>query len=347
MIHQKIQNLDRQMLDAVQNFLSQESSPALLRSLYESKSVNLLALWQQMCHLGLPFVAVAQEQGGLGLGLSAKIQLAKEAGKHLLPLPLCVAALAAPALLTQKKHFAKTEQELIEKVYYSGEAVLHLALPWGESQWRIDYTHIPGPVLFVGNDNFSLNLLEFNQKKQSIDKSIYYAILKKEQFGEGCRVPNMSSRKRILFMQKLQLIWAAKLCGVTEQALSLAIEYAKEREQFGRVIGANQAVKHRFADLWMLLDNSQLAIEQAAKSVSEELQSCQTEVNMAQYLIVHASKQITSYAIQVHGAMGITWECNIHMYLKRSRYLCALLNKHMPEGKLLQSIWQDERLMST
>src|SRR5699024_1526805 len=322
------------------------SSTQRLRCLYENKDARLLQLWQQISEMGLLVSRVDPEYGGLGLGMLAATQLANAAGRALLPLPLSIAMAAAPVLLANKERLSAEWQDNIQAIYFTGEQLLHLAMPWDKDHWRIDFANIPGPALWKDGSQLGLRALDSQTSYYGIDKSIATTMISQRDFVHTVALPVANDEATTRFEQTLRLMWIAELNGVAQSALDQALAYAKEREQFGKPIGANQAIKHRFADLWMALDNAQLAVDDAAMQFDKESEfAIQSGLDISQYVAMQAAKAITSYAIQVFGAMGVTWECDIHMYLKRCRYLCALLDKICPSNLLLKNLWSDEQVM--
>jgi alkylation response protein AidB-like acyl-CoA dehydrogenase len=107
---------------------------------------------------------------------------------------------------------------------------------------------------------------------------------------------------------ELEVLWAAEVVGAAQRLLDLAVEYAKPRVQFGRPIGSFQAVKHQLADMHIEV---QLA-ESAVLWASLEPDQADRAVRFA----VDAAIRVAQDAIQVHGAMGFTWELGLHFYLR-------------------------------
>jgi alkylation response protein AidB-like acyl-CoA dehydrogenase len=107
---------------------------------------------------------------------------------------------------------------------------------------------------------------------------------------------------------ELEVVWAAEAVGAAQRLLDLAVAYAKERVQFDRPIGSFQAVKHRLSDMHI---ETQLA-ETAVLWASLEPDQAHRPVRFA----LDAAIGVAQDAIQVHGAMGFTWELGLHYYLR-------------------------------
>ena len=111
------------------------------------------------------------------------------------------------------------------------------------------------------------------------------------------------------------LLSAAMQVGLGTAALELGTEYAKEREQFGRVIGSFQAVKHMLADGAVGLEIARAAVHAAAVARDEGAEGHRVET--ARIVASRAAHTATEACIQVHGGMGYTWELDAHLFLKR------------------------------
>ena len=112
--------------------------------------------------------------------------------------------------------------------------------------------------------------------------------------------------------------------GVAQRALDMAVEYAKEREQFGRPIGAYQAVSHRLADMLWEVEEARSLTYYAAWCADAEPESLPLAASMAKARASDAASAVTHQAIQTLGGIGFTWEHDIHFLLKRAR-VCAQL----------------------
>jgi alkylation response protein AidB-like acyl-CoA dehydrogenase len=117
---------------------------------------------------------------------------------------------------------------------------------------------------------------------------------------------------------------AADALGTARRALEMAVEYAKQREQFGRPIGSFQAVKHKLADMYMLVQGAAAAVEGAARALDEGRDPGRPVAVAGSYARDAATK-VTGDAIQIHGGIGYTWEHNCHRLFKRAKFDEAFL----------------------
>jgi hypothetical protein len=119
------------------------------------------------------------------------------------------------------------------------------------------------------------------------------------------------------------LMSAAQLIGLAEAMLQQATDYAKIRSQFGQPIGAFQAVKHQLASAAVALEFARPAVWVAAQALHDGLATAPTAVSHAKIAAGDAATSIAETAIQVHGAMGYTYEVDLHFWMKRSWALTA------------------------
>jgi len=119
------------------------------------------------------------------------------------------------------------------------------------------------------------------------------------------------------------LATAAQLLGISARLVDLTAGYARERQQFGQPIGSFQAVKHHLADALLALELARPVVYRAAWSVARADPNRSVHVSMAKAYASDAADRATRVALQVHGAIGYTWECDVHLWTKRAWALGA------------------------
>jgi len=112
---------------------------------------------------------------------------------------------------------------------------------------------------------------------------------------------------------------AAEQLGLAERCLEMTVAYAKERRQFARQIGSFQAVKHRLADLFVLVTQARAASRYAAACLAGGSQDAPVAVAMAKAYCGDAAVKAAEECVQLHGGIGFTWEHPAHLYLKRAK----------------------------
>jgi alkylation response protein AidB-like acyl-CoA dehydrogenase len=120
----------------------------------------------------------------------------------------------------------------------------------------------------------------------------------------------------------MALAVGAQLVGLAAAMVDQAAEYARQRHQFGKPIGSFQAVKHLLADALLAVDFARAPLWRAAWSVDEGMPTAPADVSAARVLTDAAAQRAARSALQVHGAIGYTWECDLHLWMKKVWALC-------------------------
>jgi alkylation response protein AidB-like acyl-CoA dehydrogenase len=112
---------------------------------------------------------------------------------------------------------------------------------------------------------------------------------------------------------------ASDAVGAAEHVLEHAAEYAKERVQFGKPIGAFQAVKHHCANMAIAVEASRAAVHAAGDSLDGDPAGWSTAAAVTSSYVGPACAQVCALGLIVHGGLGFTWEHESHLYLKRAK----------------------------
>jgi hypothetical protein len=110
----------------------------------------------------------------------------------------------------------------------------------------------------------------------------------------------------------------AELLGLSERMITIAAEYARERQQFGRPIGSFQAVKHLLAGAQVRLEFARPVVYGAAWALDHDAPDASRAASVAKAYASDAATEAARASLQVHGAIGYTWECDLHLFLKRA-----------------------------
>src|ERR1700676_1802277 len=111
---------------------------------------------------------------------------------------------------------------------------------------------------------------------------------------------------------------AADALGASERMLQLAVDYSKQRQQFGRPIGSFQAVKHAAAQMLVTVESSMSIVCYAAQSAEEGLPDHATHAAVAKAQVTGSAAELADSALTLHGAIGYTWEHDLHLFYKRA-----------------------------
>jgi alkylation response protein AidB-like acyl-CoA dehydrogenase len=112
---------------------------------------------------------------------------------------------------------------------------------------------------------------------------------------------------------------AADALGASERMLQLAVDYSKQRQQFGRPIGSFQAVKHAAAQMLVTVESAMSIVCYAAQSAEEGLSERATHAAVSKAQVTRAAAELADSALTLHGAIGYTWEHDLQLFYKRAK----------------------------
>ncbi len=121
-------------------------------------------------------------------------------------------------------------------------------------------------------------------------------------------------------LDRMTIGLAAEMIGAADAALAMAVEYAKVRRQFGSPIGRFQGVKHRCAELLVDIESARSLVYYGAWAVEQSPEQAASYAAMAKAAASEALDATGEECIQIHGAIGYTWECHAHLFYKRGRH---------------------------
>lgn len=145
-----------------------------------------------------------------------------------------------------------------------------------------------------------------------------------------------SARER--WMAQCAVAIAADMVGSARWLCARAISYAKDREQFGRPIGAFQAVQHRLVDMVIRTQRAAAAVDYAAASIDADAPDAKYAAHVAKATSGEAVIACARDALQIHGAVGFTWENDVHLHLRRG---------YMSEALFGDRSWHQQRLAAS
>jgi alkylation response protein AidB-like acyl-CoA dehydrogenase len=119
-------------------------------------------------------------------------------------------------------------------------------------------------------------------------------------------------------LDSLEVALSAELVGVAQRAMDLAVEHARTRQQFGRPIGAFQAVSHRCADMLLDVESARSAVLCAAWTADHDPAVLPFASSVAKVAAAQGAWRVTASSLQVHGGIGFTWEHDCHLLLRRA-----------------------------
>jgi alkylation response protein AidB-like acyl-CoA dehydrogenase len=297
-------------------FLASRFNPEKVRELAESRSYDD-NLWREISELGWPGIAIAEEDGGQGLGMVELAVLLEETGIACAPAPLLGSVGAA--LVISAAGSDEQRGEWLPKLA-GGEATGSFGgFADGQSTLFCDLPTADVVVTFDGEGALVAPAAEVDAEVfEAIDATRSYGMVS-EATGE--RLPGDVDAGR----DRLAVAIAAELTGIAQRAQEMAVEYARDRQQFGRPIGAYQAVGHRCAAMLLATEESRSLTYYAAWTADAEPESLSMAAAMAGARSAEAGWEVPASALQVFGGIGFTWEHDLQFWLKRGRVAGRML----------------------
>lgn len=273
-------------------------------------------LWQELAELGWTGIAVAEEHGGQGLGLVELTILLEELASVLAPVPFLSNAAAGLAL----EHGGTAVQR---ERWLPGVAA-------GSGRGAIGVRLAGGDALVLDGDGASVVVVVDAAGGGSVHSAANLVFDERPGLDSARRLALISGRggeplgDTRAAHDRIAVALAAELTGLAQRALDLSVDHARERRQYGRPVGAFQAVSHRCAQMYLEVEGARSATYYAAWAADHEPESLPLAASMAKAFASDAGFRVTASAVQVHGGVGFTWEHDLHFLLKRARSDAAL-----------------------
>ena len=334
----------------VKRFLDEKSPESEVRRLMATDDGYDPAVWQQMAtELGLQGLGIPEAYGGQGYGPVELYVVFEEMGAALLCAPFfSTVALAANAVL-----MTGTDED---KATYlpgiaSGETIATLALTDDAGRWDLRETSttasasgegyvLNGVRSFVTDGNTAslilvpamtangLSLFAVDGDATGVERE---RLTTMDQTRKQSRIVFTDAPARLVgtdggalegletALQIAESALAAEQVGGAQRVLDNAVDYAKNRVQFGRPIGSFQAIKHKCADMLLDVESAKSAAYYAAWAAQELNDELPVAASLAKSFCSEAYFHCAAENIQIHGGIGFTWEHHAHLYFKRAK----------------------------
>jgi alkylation response protein AidB-like acyl-CoA dehydrogenase len=268
--------------------------------------------WKEICELGWPGIFIGEEHGGQGLGIVELIILMEELGYALAPLPFL--SNAAAGLLLQHAGSDEQRDRWLPGIA-SGEARGSVGVVSGGAASLVPDGDSADVIVLVESGD-SGTIVEASAAEveplETIDATRRFARVRADG-GEP-----LGGEPRAA-MDRVATALAAELVGVSQRVMEMAVDYARERKQFGRPIGSYQAVSHACAQMLIDTEGARSTTYWAAWCADAEPDTLPLAASMAKAYASDAGWGVTASALQVHGGIGFTWEHDLHFFLKRAK----------------------------
>jgi alkylation response protein AidB-like acyl-CoA dehydrogenase len=291
------------LVDSVRDYLAGVHGVERLRALDADETARSGELRQGLTDMGLRGLLVPEAQGGLGLSLVDAALIAIELGRAAVAEPLVDEAFAAVPLL-----IAAGGQEDLLSAIVTGAA--RIALQHPINGWVAD---LDGATHLIADRDGRLLLGSAPAKAEALDSVDPLRRLFAPVAAAGCDIG-----ASFALLDHAALFTAAQGVGLAVAMLAQATDYAKLRTQFGQPIGAFQAVKHHLASAAVAIEFARPVVLRAALALEQGLASAPVHVSHAKIAAGDLAWSVGEAAIQVHGAMGYTYEVDLHFWMKRA-----------------------------
>ncbi|MCK4331211.1 MAG: acyl-CoA/acyl-ACP dehydrogenase [Dehalococcoidia bacterium] len=337
------------------DFLSTECPKTMVRELQDSEEGYSPELWKKMAELGWMGLIVPEEYEGMGYGFQDLTVLLEETGRNILPGPLVPTVTSTFPILDagseeQKKQFLPkiaAGELILTTALLEAEGTLSASTIAAKATQKGDDFVINGTKLFVEMAHVADYLICASRTKDgtSPEEGITLFIIDAKSPGIASEViPTIAldklcevrfkdvlvPKKNVLgeldkgwpiiqkMLEKGALAKCAESIGGMQAAVEMTLAYSKERVQYGRPIGAFQALQHMIADMWSSMETSRYLVYEAAWMESEGL-PCAKEVSMAKAYVNEAYKYVTKWAIRLHGGIGTSRDHDIPLYYHKAK----------------------------
>jgi alkylation response protein AidB-like acyl-CoA dehydrogenase len=288
-------------------------STPVLRNVLASGATRDPSFWTTIAHTGLTAVLVPERDGGLGLDETDFVLIAEACGYAALTEPLVEhAGVAAPLLA------ATGANTMLCQAAAAGETTLsigHRINPFVADADSAD-------AVLMEHDG-EIHLIEPTRaqltRQPSIDPFRRLFQIEWTASPETC-IADAIKGVRVWedALDRGALFTAAQCLGLAQRAVDLAVAYAKERKQFDKPIGSYQAIKHLLANVQIQIEFARPVVHAAAAEFPTRDAMSRARISHAKLVASEAADLGVRTALQVHGAMGYSWEVDVHFFLKRA-----------------------------
>jgi alkylation response protein AidB-like acyl-CoA dehydrogenase len=335
-----------------QAFLQKEVPLSRVRELHAAGVSFDQTWWRRAAELGWTGLLVPEELGGgsvSGDGLADLAMVAEQLGKTVAPGPLYPVSTVLAGLVdcAERQSHAATIESLISGETVASWAVYEPGQGWAPHEPSVTFTETgsgyridgvkdrveagaqSGLLLVVarGDDGVRQFLVPTNasgvqiEPQQSVDLVKQYARVHFDgvDVDHGAGVGSAAETTELIYRQSqvAQVLQCAEVIGILQTVFDFTVAWALDRHTFGRPLASYQALKHRFADMKMWLEACRATTAAAVAAVSARSSDAGLSASIAKSYVGEMSPEIVQGCVQMHGGIGVTWEHDLHVYLRR------------------------------
>ncbi len=301
--------------------------------------------WKALAEMGVVGLTVPEAHGGLGLSELDLVLLLEEAGRAALPEPLLeTTALAAPLLAGSGGAAGPGEvaRHWLDQIASGNAAAAIGTTSIGTTPTGTAPISSSGMPALAGAYGADVYILEHGGGDNgpeihvvtadavqvtpvgSLDPTRRLGTVTWEPSSATVLVAGDDADRALdQLATRAAVSTAAELVGLADRMIAIAAEYAKDRTQFGKPIGSFQAVKHLLAGAQVKLEFARPVTYGAAWALAEGEPDAGRAASVAKAYASDAAAEAARVSLQVHGAIGYTWECDLHLFLKRAWALAS------------------------
>jgi alkylation response protein AidB-like acyl-CoA dehydrogenase len=346
--------------DTARKFLDSECPTKFVRQMMATEDAVTGEFWTKLAEQGWLGITYAEEDGGSGLGLVDLVVLMEEIGRAVMPGPFPATVLLGGAAIAEAGSPAQRAEWLPRIAAGDIKATLAASEPnarWDAAGVTLSAREtrggfvLNGTKLFVPDAHLAdvLVVAARSRDGSTMEDGISLFLVPKGTPGiEVKLLPSVDETRKLCevrlanvalpataLLGELHQGWpvlarvidsaavalSAELCGAAQRVLDITVDYAKMRVAFGKPIGSYQGVKHKCADMLIEIENAKSLTYYAAWAFDQGEPDATMAVSMAKAAASDAGRKVCAAGIQLHGGIGMTWEHDLHLYLKRAKAL--------------------------
>jgi 3-oxocholest-4-en-26-oyl-CoA dehydrogenase beta subunit len=340
---------------SAREFLTTECPKTLVRELERSEEGHSPELWKKMAELGWMGLIIPEEYEGIGYTFQDLTVLIEEMGRNILPGPFLATVAGTFPILEAGTEDQK--KELLPRIA-RGELILTTAILEGPGIFdpsgiavrataQGDSFIISGTKLFADAANVASRMICVVRTKEGAtpDKGITLFVIDASAPGIKCEVMPTTAQDKLCevrfdnvsvpatsmlgrldegwpivenMLRRGALAKCAESIGAIQTCVDMTVAYTKERVQYDRPVGAFQALQHKMADMWTAMETSRYLVYEAAWMESNGL-PCTKEASMAKAYVNEVYRDVSKWAIRLHGAIATSDDHDIPLYYRRSK----------------------------
>ncbi len=302
--------------DMFRRFFYAESTAARVRA---AEPLGFDAqLWRELVKIDAPFLRLSPDAGGSGMGLFDACLMMEEAGRKLAPVPLAEAVVALRLL---GELGGTVAQDWIDRVR-DGGSILTLAL---HPTTPVEAQLCPGAAIASGIVSYDGRevVIEIPGAPLEAPHTLGGAALGVYHPGTGERQVIASGERAgnawAAAIEEWKLLTASALIGLSQEALTMAAQYAAEREAFGQPIGAYQGIGHPLADDVIDADGARLLLWQTLRALADQQEGAGAMISQVFWWSNRTATNAVAHALHTFGGYGLTEEYDIQLYHRRAK----------------------------